>query len=100
MGNILKSNASGPSPERRKNTTWKAFVRSIKSECLDRLVLFGERSLRHVVAEYMAHYHAERNHQGVDNRILFPDGRLTRTGRIKKSERLGGLLSFYHRLAA
>lgn len=100
MGNILKSNASGPSPERRKNTTWKAFVRSIKSECLDRLVLFGERSLRHVVAEYMAHYHAERNHQGVDNRILFPDARLTRTGRIKKSERLGGLLSFYHRLAA
>ena len=65
------------------------------------LILFGEKSLRHVVNEYIAHYHAERNHQGIGNVIPFPDERLSSTGQeIKKSERIGDLLSFYHREAA
>jgi putative transposase len=78
------------------------FVRSIKAECLDRLILFGEKSLRHVVREYMAHYHAERNHQGIDNAIPFPDERLgaAAPGNVIRFERLGGLLSFYHKPAA
>jgi hypothetical protein len=76
-------------------------VKTIKTECLDHLILFGEKSLRHVVKEYLAHYHAERNHQGIENVIPFPDKRLSATGqKITKSERLGGLLSFYHRDAA
>jgi len=82
------------------NAHAERFVRSIKSECLDRLVLFGETSLRRAVGQYMAHYHAERNHQGIGNMVPFPDDRLSRTGRVTKSERLGGLLSFYHREAA
>ena len=82
------------------NAYAERFVRSIKSECLDRLVLFGERSLRHVVRECIAHYHAERNHQGIGNVIPFPDGRMKQTGDVGKSERLGGLLKFYHRGAA
>jgi hypothetical protein len=54
-----------------------------------------------VIREYLAHYHAERNHQGIDNVIPFPDRRLkAREGTIMKAERLGGLLNFYHRQAA
>ncbi len=67
------------------------------------MILFGRRSLEHVLKEYIAHYHAERNHQGLDNDnlILFPDERAgPQTGNITKSERLGGLLKFYDRPAA
>ena len=83
------------------NAHAERFVRSIKSECLDRLVLFGEKSLRHVVAEYVAHYHRERNHQGIGNTIPFPDRHVgMRKGTVAKSERLGGLLNYYYRQAA
>lgn len=47
-------------------------MRSIKSECLNRMIFLGEWSLRHAVKEYMTHYHAERNHQGMGNRLLKP----------------------------
>jgi len=82
------------------NAFAERFVRSIKSKCLERLVLFREKSLRHVVKEYLVHYHAERNHQGIENVIPFPDERLHQPGAVRKQERLGGLLSFYHREAA
>jgi hypothetical protein len=59
-----------------------------------------EKSLPHAIREYLAHYHAERNHQGIKNVIPFPDERSRHIGPITKSERLGGLLSFYHREAA
>ena len=48
------------------------WVKSVKEEALSRMILFGERSLRHVLGEYMTHYHAERPHQGKGNVILFP----------------------------
>jgi len=65
------------------------------------LILFSERSLRYVLTQYLAHHHHERNHQGLDNVIPFPDGRSEPgNGKIIKSARLGGLLSFYHRVAA
>ena len=68
---------------------------------MDQFVLFGESSLQHVIREYLAHYHAERNHQGIDNVIPFPDLRLFQQhGPVLKAERLGGLLNFYHRRAA
>jgi transposase InsO family protein len=83
------------------NAYAERFVKTIKTECLDHLILFGEKSLRYMITEYLAHYHAERNHQGIENVIPFPDKRLSATGqKITKSERLGGLLSFYHRKAA
>jgi len=84
------------------NAYAERFVRSIKAECLDRLILFGEKSLRHAVGEYMAHYHAERNQQGIDNAIPFPDERLgaVAPASVIRSDRLGGLLSFYHKPAA
>ena len=72
------------------NAYAERFVRSIKSECVERMILFGEQSLRHVVKEYIAHYHVERNHQGIGHVIPFPDQRGAKMeGRVKKSERLG-----------
>jgi len=83
------------------NAFAERFVKSIKTECLEQFVLFGENSLWYVIREYLAHYHAERNHQGIDNVIPFPDRRLDGLhGPVAKQERLGGLLNFYHRQAA
>jgi putative transposase len=89
----LKSQTSTPN----LNALAEHFVKSIKTECLDQMILYGEKSLRHCVREYVAHYHAERNHQGIANAIPFPDERLDNTGKVSKSERLGGLLKYYHR---
>jgi putative transposase len=56
------------------NVFAERFVRSIKEECLSRMVFFGEASLRHALAQYMAHYHRERNHQGMGNQLLQNSG--------------------------
>ena len=83
------------------NAFAERFVRSIKEECLNRMILFGEVSLHRVLREYVAHYHIERNHQGVGNRLLKPVERGSSTNDpIHCRERLGGLLNFYYREAA
>ncbi len=83
------------------NAYAERFVRSIKEECLERMILFGERSLRRALREYSMHYLSERNHQGVDNQLLEPSNVITySTDPIQRRERLGGMLNFYHREAA
>jgi transposase InsO family protein len=83
------------------NAHAERFVRTIKEACVHRLIFVGERSLRRAIAEFVTHYHSERNHQGRDNQLLFPDAAATRpAGPIACRERLGGLLKFYHRPAA
>jgi putative transposase len=84
------------------NAYAERWVRSVKNEALSRLILFGERSLQHALTEYVAHYHAERPHQGKDNVLLFPVPTQGRggDGPIQCQERLGGLLKYYHREAA
>jgi putative transposase len=80
------------------NAYSERWVRSAKEECLSKLVLFGERSLRRVMREYVAQYHAERNHQGKSNVLLFPQVTKARCDKgVKCRERLGGLLQYYHR---
>ncbi|MCA9078379.1 MAG: integrase core domain-containing protein [Planctomycetaceae bacterium] len=75
--------------------------RSMKSECLDRLIFFGERSLRRALRQWVTHYHAERNHQGLSNQLITPLGQgETSAGEVQRNERLGGLLRYYHRRAA
>ena len=54
------------------NAYAERFVRSIKEECLERVIVFGERHLRRTIAEFVAHYHAERNHQGIGNELIDP----------------------------
>jgi putative transposase len=63
-----------PLPPRSPNLNAYAerWVRSVKEECLARLILFGEASLRHVLTQYVEHFHHERNHQGKGNVLLFP----------------------------
>ena len=84
------------------NAFAERLVRSIKEEALSRFMLFGERSLHHVLTEYVSHYHEERPHQGKGNVILFPSvhADLSLAEPIKCRERLGGLLKYYHRKAA
>ena len=83
------------------NAHLERFHRSLKEECLSRLIFFGETSLRRAVTLFLEHYHAERNHQGLDNRILQPGEEVGRsTGEIECRERLGGLLRYYYRDAA
>src|ERR1700716_771040 len=76
-------------------------VRSVKEECLSKVILFGERSLRRALVDYVDHFHAERNHQGKGNILLFPRGRdRHREGPVRGRGRLGGLLRYYHQEAA
>jgi transposase InsO family protein len=93
-----------PLPPRSPNLNAIAerWVRSVKSEALSRLILFGERSLRHSLSHYLEHYHAERCHQGLGNVIPFPkhSPANNREGPIVRYERLGGLLKYYARKAA
>ena len=83
------------------NSFAERWVRSINSECLERMIFFGEKMFRHAVSEFVRHYHAERNHQGLKNKIIEPDNSVGKSdGEIVCRERLGGLLKYYHRLAA
>jgi len=76
-------------------------MRSIKEECLGRLILFGEGSLRNAVNEYLDHYHGERNHQGLGNQLLVSSPDVGQSaGQLQQRERLGGMLRYYYRDAA
>ena len=77
------------------------FVRSIKEECLNRMVFVGQASLRRAIAHYVAHYHAERNHQGLENRLIRPEPSHGANARlVHRRPRLGGMLNYYYRAAA
>jgi putative transposase len=83
------------------NAYAERFVRTIKESCLERMIVFGETSLRRAVGEFITHYHIERNHQGLDNRLITPiPTKPDVNGRIHRRERLGGMLSYYYRDAA
>ena len=80
------------------NAFAERFVLSIKSECLNRMIFFGEGSLRRACSSFLEHYHSERAHQGLGNE------RIERVehggaGDVQCSERLGGLLKHYRRAA-
>ncbi|QDT68726.1 Integrase core domain protein [Planctomycetes bacterium MalM25] len=82
------------------NAYVERFMRSIKQECLDRMIFFGEDALRNAIGEYVAHYHTERNHQGIENRLIEEPGEPPPDGVVQCRERLGGMLKHYHRVAA
>jgi len=103
------------------NAFAERFARSIKEECLDRMIYFGEKMLRHAITNFVAHYHRERNHPGRGNRLLEPvegvgqaisvsplqpaaEGRGERDSQtfcdVVCHERLGGLLKYYERKSA
>ena len=83
------------------NAHAERFVRSIKESCLDRLILFGEGSLRTAIQNFVTHHHGERNHQGLGNRLISPEpGHLGNSGEVQRRQRLGGMLNYYYRAAA
>ena len=83
------------------NAHIERYMRSLKEECLERLILFGEESLRNAVCEYLAHFHSERNHQGLDNELIQPGAEANRSqGEIECRTRLDGMLRYYYRKAA
>ena len=84
------------------NAFAERWVRSVKEECLSKLILFGEASLERALREFIVHFHGERNHQGKGNQLLFPPASApspTTVGTVRCSERLGGLLRYYARAA-
>ena len=104
-GEILTSGDGGPIrlPPKSQNLNAYAerFVRSIKEECLHRVVPLGEGHVRLIVHEYVEHDQRERNHQGLDNQLLQrPPPPVRADADVQRRERLGGLLSFYYREAA
>jgi hypothetical protein len=101
LGNVKPIPLPARSPN--LNAFSERWVKSVKEECLSKLVLFGEASLKRALQQYLIHYHEERNHQGKGNALLFPsqDGPVgSRQGSVQCQQRLGGLLKYYHRQAA
>jgi len=89
-----------PAQSPNLNALAERFVLSVRTECLSWIVPLGEAHLRRAIAEFVGHYHHERNHQGFDNALIAAEGAQNGTGGIVRRERLGGLLSFYCREAA
>jgi putative transposase len=99
--------ASGVEPVRlpprspNLNAHGERFVRSIKEEALEQMVMLGAPALSYVIQQSLAHYQTERNHQGLDNPLIAPEPGLgSQGGQVRRRERLGGLLRYYYRGAA
>ncbi len=102
---ILKSDGVEPwrLPVRSPNLNAFAerFVRSMRESCVERMIFFGEPALRRAVSQFALHYHTERNHQGLENKIIQPEfAEFPDSGTIRSRQRLGGLLRYYYREAA
>ena len=102
---LLKSSGVEPVVLPPRSPNLKAyceqFVRSIREEVLHQMIIMAEESLRLVLTQYLAHYHVERNHQGLRNQLIEPEVAVgCQTGRVIRRERLGGLLTYYYREAA
>jgi putative transposase len=82
------------------NAYVERFVQSIQTECLDHFLVFGEKHFDYLVKEYVEHYHEERPHQGLGNRLVSGQPPPTADGEIRCRTRLGGLLKHYYRAAA
>ena len=93
---VIRTPASAPNC----NAHAERFIRSIKTECLDRIVPLGEWRLRRSVREFVERYHAERNHQGIGNELIDRPAVQPATGPVRRRQRVGGVLSYYYRSAA
>ena len=82
------------------NAFIERFIRSIKEECLDRVIPLGEAHLRELIREYMAHCHIERPHQGLGGAFIQPANNHAADRPLARRERLGALLNYYYREAA
>jgi transposase InsO family protein len=92
-----------PSQSPNCNAYAERFVRTVRSECVNHFIIFGERHLRHLLREFIEHYLTERYHQGIGGRIIepkaWPRNDSARPGGIECRSRLGGVLNSYRRAA-
>jgi transposase InsO family protein len=93
---VVRTPASAPNC----NAHAERFVRTIKHECLNRIVPLGERHLRRTLRDFTMHYHGERNHHGIGNELIDTAPVRSPGGRIRRRQRIGGVLSYYYRSAA
>src|SRR5215471_18773695 len=101
LGHVGVKSVKLPPRSPNLNAYAERFVRTIKESCLERMILFGEASLRPAIQNFVQHYHTERHHQGLDNQLINPEMKhLENTGRVQKRERLGGMRNDYYRAAA
>jgi len=84
----------------KANAFAERFVKTARRECLDHLLIFGERHLRQVLREYLRHYNEERPHRGLSLETPEPRAARSRDGVVVRADRLGGLIHEYHRTAA
>jgi putative transposase len=84
---------------RSANAHAERFVRSIKEECLNRVIPLGERHFRRTVAEFVTRYHGERNHQGIGNELIIAAPTRHANAAVRRRQRLGGMLNYYYRAA-
>ena len=83
------------------NAFAERFGRTLRQECLDRMICFGEASLRKALEEFIGHYNREGNHQALDNKIIQPEvPEFPIEGTICGRKHLGGLLRYYYRQPA
>jgi len=82
------------------NAHAERWVRSIKHECLNHFICFSDEHLDYLVEQYLEHYHTERPHQGIGNRLIAPTRAPPASGRIVCRTRLGGVLRSYMRTVA
>jgi transposase InsO family protein len=83
------------------NAYAERFVRTIKESCLERMILLGEASLRTAIHNFVAHYHTERNHQGLANQLIIPGPPPIGNAKVvQRRQRLGGMPNYYYRAAA
>jgi hypothetical protein len=84
------------------NSYAERWIGSLRSKCLCRIIPLGEKHLKQAIASHVGHYHLERNHQGLGNRLIEPIAANINAGkgRIRRRQRVGGLLNYYFRAAA
>jgi hypothetical protein len=108
-GHPFQSEAGGvksvaiPAQSLNCNPCAERFVKTVKYECLNHFVIFGERHLRHLIKEFVEHYMTERFHQGIGGQLIRnvgPTNDNGADGKVACRSRLGGLLNYYHREAA
>jgi transposase InsO family protein len=99
-GRIRGAHGQTPFQALNGNARAERFVRSIKDECLNRVIPIGERHLRRALHEFVEHYHRERNHQGLGNELIDGSSSPRSRGEISRRQRLGGLLNYYYCRAA
>src|SRR5437879_90962 len=99
LGDVGDPNCADAVPGAQRERVRRTVRALDQGECLSRVIPFGERHLRRTLAEFIEHYHRERNHQGLGNELIDGVSPMRGARWVRRRERLGGLLNYYYRAA-